>query len=1086
MVLIRILYKAIRFVFLPILLSLYLLSGFCEPHSKIVEINHQTSKLKLADYVTLFEDETGQLSINQVSSNDFRNRFLPCKKGICSMGYKKAVYWVKLSTKNLDDNEKWILENDSERIGKSIELYLPNGEKNFDVKTFDSRKIQNDDIQLYNQTAFIITLKKHELQTIYLRIENRTRLNLELVLWSPSLFKQKILNENIFFGILLGFVLVLIIYNLSLFISFQDFSYLFYILLVFSFGLYILFDKSIILRIFPSLGGFSGKIYIWLVVFVCIALILFTRSFLRLRENMPYFNVLSFILIGFLFNSVLLFLWTDSLIWITVRGISCGLTVLFVLISAVVSYIKGYQLALYFLFAMSTTLLLSQFALLLSFSVLPESFLTSYGIEIGFAITALLFSILLAHRVNTTRLEKESAQRETIEVYKKTEKIKDEFLANTSHELRTPIHGIIGISDSLVNGIAGDLSKIAKENLQLIVHSGKRLSNLVNDILDYSLLKNSDLKIVREPVNIKQIVDIVISVCKPLVGHNIIIKNQISNDIPAVVGDEDRLQQILFNLVGNAIKFTEEGEIIVSAKIEDDKIAVTVADTGEGFPSDKLDAIFEEFTQLDSSISRRFGGTGIGLSVTKKLIELHEGTISVTSTIGKGSQFTFILPTTGDKVETHNIEKRIDKISALQLEPVQETVTFERKPHSLDKDLFNVLVVDDDVVNCKVIFNFLSLYNYHVQIASSGREALRIIERGPKPNIVLLDLMMPDMTGFEVTEKIRVNHSLESLPIIILTAANSVRNFSMAIEMGANDYIIKPFNNEELHTRIGLHQKLHKINQELIIHKENLEIKVDQRTAEIRKLMENLEESRDIAIAANKTKSEFLANISHELRTPMHGLLGFAGLGKAQFDKNETEKLGEYLDEVIASGKRLLLLLNDLLDLSKLAANKFQFELREGRLMEIIQVVEIESSVLMSENGIKFEYGKKPEFDWVFIDNQRMTQVVRNILSNAIKFSNRDGKLIVDVVNENDDIIFSLTDNGIGIPENELESIFDEFVQSSNSKSGSGGTGLGLSISKRIIKAHKGKIWAETNPDGGTIMKFQLPLYENNKETINQ
>jgi len=232
------------------------------------------------------------------------------------------------------------------------------------------------------------------------------------------------------------------------------------------------------------------------------------------------------------------------------------------------------------------------------------------------------------------------------------DKLKDEFLANTSHELRTPLNGMIGISESMIDGATGKLTEIQERNLWMVAQSGHRLSNLVNDILDFSKLKHKRIDLQLKPVSLRDLVEVVLTLSQSLVGtKQLSLINEVSSDLPAAHADENRLQQILYNLVGNAVKFTRSGTVKVSAEVlppsaeqESSVLAVTIADTGIGIPEEKLERIFEAFEQAEGSTGREFGGTGLGLAVTKQLVELHHGKLTVTSTVGAGSQFTFTLP----------------------------------------------------------------------------------------------------------------------------------------------------------------------------------------------------------------------------------------------------------------------------------------------------------------------------------------------------------------------------------------------------------------------------------------------------------
>ncbi len=233
--------------------------------------------------------------------------------------------------------------------------------------------------------------------------------------------------------------------------------------------------------------------------------------------------------------------------------------------------------------------------------------------------------------------------------------------------------------------------------------------------------------------------------------------------------------------------------------------------------------------------------------------------------------------------------------------------------------------------------------------------------------------------------------------------------------------------------------------------------------------------TKEKAESANQAKSEFLANMSHELRTPMHAVLGFAKLAMAKIQHLKNEKIISYLEEIYNSGQRLMLLLNDLLDLSKLEVGQTEYDFEQERLSIIVIIVMNEFNVVSKERGTTIRF-KEPTFeDIVLIDTHKIMQVIRNLLSNAIKFSNPKGNIEISLSQQNDYLQFSIKDQGIGIPPNELDSVFDKFVQSSKTKSGAGGTGLGLAICHEIIKAHSGKIWAENNANGGVTFHFLLP-----------
>ncbi|WP_282124130.1 tetratricopeptide repeat protein [Algibacter mikhailovii] len=453
---------------------------------------------------------------------------------------------------------------------------------------------------------------------------------------------------------------------------------------------------------------------------------------------------------------------------------------------------------------------------------------TFRNIMLAIAIATILVSFLVFHRYKTIQKIKVADKEKSLQIreeqrktelekqrvieLEKIDKLKDEFLANTSHELRTPLNGIIGLSESLKDGSAGKLSKQALENLDMIVSSGKRLTTLVNDLLDFSKLKHKDLTLSRSPIDIYVLTNLVLKVSSTLAkGKKLNLLNSIPKDVVLVDADENRLQQILYNLIGNAIKFTEEGTVELHSKQIGSMLQVSITDTGIGIPGDEFDTIFNAFEQLDGGTDRAYGGTGLGLSVTKQLVELHGGTITVDSEIEKGSTFSFTLPISHKK-------RGFD-----MLEPVNETIQSVQKidDDSIEYDHIvgsnggrqkRILIVDDEPVNRRVLENHLTYAGYTVMAVSNGKQALQCIEQG-NFELVLLDIMMPQLSGYAVCETLRKTYTASELPVVLLTAKNRVSDLVAGFNVGANDYLIKPFSKNELLSRIKTHLNLHGIHQ---------------------------------------------------------------------------------------------------------------------------------------------------------------------------------------------------------------------------------------------------------------------------------
>ncbi len=453
------------------------------------------------------------------------------------------------------------------------------------------------------------------------------------------------------------------------------------------------------------------------------------------------------------------------------------------------------------------------------FTILPPWYRTWWAY--GFYI--LLFGSVIStavvgyarHRTKeqAKALEKERKINESL---RRVDKLKDDFLANTSHELRTPLQGIIGLAESSAADPSVKLPERMRLNLGMIIASGKRLASLVNDILDFSKLKTQHLAIQKKPIDMRVLVELVLKFSEPLLaGKKLILKNEIPPDLPAVEGDENRLQQILHNLVGNAIKFTESGTVAVAAAVKDGMVEVAISDTGIGISKDKQQDIFKSFEQVDASISREYGGTGLGLAITTSLVELHGGKIWVESEVGKGSTFIFTLPVSKEKPEKTKqayipiTGQTIDLARVRQVESIASEMQVLEQ--SSPDGAFHILIVDDEPVNQQVLANHLTLGKYRFSQSYNGEEALRAIDKN-KFDLVLLDVMMPKMSGYEVCQRLRQKYLPAELPVIMVTAKDQVQDLIEGLSSGANDYLAKPFSKDELLARIKTHLNLLKIN----------------------------------------------------------------------------------------------------------------------------------------------------------------------------------------------------------------------------------------------------------------------------------
>lgn len=355
---------------------------------------------------------------------------------------------------------------------------------------------------------------------------------------------------------------------------------------------------------------------------------------------------------------------------------------------------------------------------------------------------------------------------------------KSHFLATMTHEIRTPLNGVIGMASILQTS---SLNMEQREYVDTILKSGQSLMVLINDILDFSKMESGKSKLEEQDCDLRECVHEVADLLRPHAeGKEIRLLIDIDNGIPQrVVSDPGRIKQVLLNLVGNAIKFTHEGHVkisctLASLTITHAYVAITIEDTGIGVAEDKLHLLFQSFVQVDSSMRRKFGGTGLGLAISKQVIELMDGTISVTSVEGKGTSFTLNLP-----LKKSNGTEQSKTIEAYHWKPGEECRNIR------------ILVVEDNQVNQKVLEYMLRQVNVEAIMASNGREALDLLET-EDIDLIFMDVQMPEMNGLEATTEIRKKWGNRHC-IVAMTANNSEKDREEAFEVGMDHFISKPF-----------------------------------------------------------------------------------------------------------------------------------------------------------------------------------------------------------------------------------------------------------------------------------------------------
>lgn len=395
-----------------------------------------------------------------------------------------------------------------------------------------------------------------------------------------------------------------------------------------------------------------------------------------------------------------------------------------------------------------------------------------------------------AKQVEFERLQNEELIRAT--------RLKDEFLANMSHELRTPLNVILGMTEGLTEQVLGNVNERQIKALKTIEKSGSHLLDLINDILDLAKIESGQIELDYQPTKVVPLCKSSLAfVSQQAITKHIQIETQWQNNLPDVLVDERRMRQVLINLLNNAVKFTMDGGQItlkVALTSQEDAqlgmrkhLQIAIADTGIGISPENIHKLFQPFIQIDSALNRKYQGTGLGLALVKRIVELHGGTVGLSSEVGVGSCFTIVIPCDDVVPTPPELENQIDLKSELS-----------QASHG---KYFTILLAEDNEANIKMLSPYLEAYGYHLLFAKDGLEAISIAQK-EQPDLILMDIQMPVMDGLEAIQKIRQIPSLVNVPIIALTALAMTGDREKCLEAGANDYLSKPIKLKQLTTII--------------------------------------------------------------------------------------------------------------------------------------------------------------------------------------------------------------------------------------------------------------------------------------------
>ncbi len=430
----------------------------------------------------------------------------------------------------------------------------------------------------------------------------------------------------------------------------------------------------------------------------------------------------------------------------------------------------------------------------------------------AYALYFLVFGVLVYAYLRVQR-GKLAYERGRVQHLQQVDLMKNQVLATTADQLRAPLDGMIGLAESFSDSLRRRQIEAPLDQLVLIAQSGRRLRQLVDDILDYTRLAANTFQLYPRRVQLPAVARMVVTLLEAGArDKGLVLHQQVPETLPDAAADEYRLQQILFNLIGNAVNHTQQGSITLSAEVQGAWLRVSVTDTGVGLAPEQSETMRRA---LASEEMLRLPGAGLGLAVAHALVRRHGGKLCLASSPGRGSTFSFTLPCADASTPTRAAEPEARAALGLPL-PLHEgdtlagvrAVTADEATAFLSAGQFTILIVDDEQVNRQVLVNHLSNRDYQTLEAGDGAEALALLERHHEIDLVLLDVVLPQQSGFEVCRQIRARRVLQDLPVIFLTAKNQVDDLVEGFKAGGNDYITKPIVKNELLSRVKTHLQL--------------------------------------------------------------------------------------------------------------------------------------------------------------------------------------------------------------------------------------------------------------------------------------
>lgn len=856
-----------------ILLLLIVFPITANAQSQIITLDQNTKHYNLGTSLDILEDKNGTIRLDDLLKNEYNGQFVKSDVEVPKYGYTRSAYWVRFQLNNPYNNSKEMYLEIAYPHLDFIELYIPGHDNTYEKRIAGYKYKFENRFLFYRNFVFKINIDPGY-STFFIRIKSSSSVKFPVILQTPEHFSETTNTEYLVLGLYYGILLVMILYNLFVFFTVRDISYLYYIIYIIAFMLFTLSLNGLAFQyIWPNSlrwAKISTPFFIFLGIFTIGQ---FIRKFLDLKKLAPRSDIMVLVMMLICLTGMVLSVAADYSMATRLAAVSTITAVFNYFIVGIFSALRGNRSARYFLLAWTLFLVGCTMLGLQYTGHLPSNFITQYSVQFGSAAEVILLSFALGDKINILKEENEAAQLRTIEIQKNAtenlerkvaertlelnkanedlkelDKLKSNFFANISHEIRTPLTLILSPVESVLQGdYDGKIDNKFFENLQ---RNAVRLLKLINNLLDFSKIEAGRMNMKIQKIEIVSFIRNYISSVHSAAESKGITMNfvSMSDAIPLLI-DIEKLDKIIMNLFSNSLKFTDEGGFItVSLRDDDEYCYIDFEDSGIGIPSDKLESVFDRFSQVDAGSTRKYEGTGIGLALVKEFVELHGGRISVRSSFidespkKHGTIFTVKIPKgkehfkNNENVQFVESSELEESVSDYRFFGMREMTDLKHEKDGVQviednyyKSDINILIVEDNP-DMQNFLKFLLHKHYNVHLASDGEEGFNTASL-LKPDLIVSDVMMPVMNGYEMTKKIKSDGHLKRIPVIMLTAKSDISSKIEGIEYGADDYLTKPFNSKELLTRIKMLLKTR--GYEIAIEKRNNEIEEELKIARL-------------------------------------------------------------------------------------------------------------------------------------------------------------------------------------------------------------------------------------------------------------